>query len=380
MKKIERVDFKKQLTESLEYFPITALIGPRQCGKSTLAREVIEHYSKKHFFDMEDITDFYRMQNMKLTLDPLDGVIVIDEIQRKTELFPYLRVLADNFPDRRYLILGSASRDLIEKSSETLAGRINYIELHPFSANEVGDMNTLLNRGGFPRSFLAPSDKISMQWRKNYIQSYLERDLPALGIKLPTSELYRFWMMLAHYHGKIINYSEIGASLGISDTTVRRYIALMEDTFLIRCLKPWRENIAKRQTKSPKLYIRDTGILCALLGISYAEIHLSPKIGYIWEGFAIEEIIKHNNYRDEECYFWEIQSQAEVDLVIVSGEKKECFEIKYSDHPHMTKSIHKTFEHMHIEELKVITPLKGNYKIAENVTVLGLEDYIRKPN
>ncbi len=373
---IDRSSYKNKLIESIKNSPITALIGPRQCGKSTLAREVMKNFGEEtHFLDLEDITDLERLENTKLALDPLNGLIVIDEIQRKPELFPYLRVLVDKFPNRRYLILGSASRDLIESASETLAGRISYTELTPFTLLETKNMNLLLERGGFPRSFLSSSPKMSLAWRKDYIQSYLERELKKFGVNLPSKDIYRFWMMLAHYHGNIINYSEIGRSLGISDQTVRKYIFLLEDTFMIRLLQPWYENIAKRQTKSPKLYIRDSGILQALLDITPDNLLRSPKLGAIWEGFAVEEIIRCNMLRKEQCYFWQMISGAELDLLIATGDK-QGFEIKYSDHPKITSSMTQSMEILNLNALTVVTPLRGTYKLREDITVVGLEDLL----
>lgn len=374
MDKIHRIKYEHKLLESLKHFPITALIGPRQAGKSTLARRMAKQISDKAvFFDLEDITDLEKIQNIKLALDPLDSLVVIDEVQRKPELFPYLRVLVDKFPDRRYLILGSASRDLIERASETLAGRVNYIELTPFSLAETGDLKRLMGRGGFPRSFVAPNDAVSMAWRKSYIQSYLERDLPQLGIKLSPPDLYRFWIMLAHYHGNVVNYSEIGKSLQISDTTVRKYVAILEDTFMVRCLTPWHENISKRQVKSPKLYIRDIGILQSLLNIPDLMNH--PKMGAIWEGFAIEEIIRFHELRKEECYFWQTINGAELDLLVFTGEKMG-FEIKYSDHPKVTKSMTSAIESLGLNGLTVISPVNDEYLLKENIRVIGLEKYV----
>ena len=374
MDKIRRTKYENKLLESLKHFPITALIGPRQAGKSTLARHIAQQISDRAiFFDLEDITDLSKLQNIKLALEPLEPLVVIDEIQRKPELFPYLRVLVDKFPERRYLILGSASRDLIEQASETLAGRVNYIELTPFSLPETLDLTRLMNRGGFPRSFVAPNDTISIDWRKSYIQSYLERDLPQLGIRLSSPDLYRFWMMLAHYHGNIVNYSEIGKSLQISDTTVKKYVSILEDTFMIRCLTPWHENISKRQVKSPKLYIRDIGILQCLLNIPNLMNH--PKMGLIWEGFAIEEIIRFHSLRKEECYFWQTINGAELDLLTFTGEKRG-FEIKYSDHPNVTKSMLSAIESLSLDGLSVISPINEQYLLKDNIRVIGLEQYV----
>lgn len=371
---LARVKYENKLLRSLQHFPVTALVGPRQVGKSTLAKKIAKQFgAKATFFDLEDISDLQKLENIKLTLDSIDGLIVIDEIQKKPEIFPYIRVLVDKFPDRRYLFLGSASRDLIESASETLAGRVNYIELSPFSLYEIQNMSKLIDRGGFPRSFLAIDDEFSDEWRKSYIQSYLERDLPQLGIKLSSIELYKFWMMLAHYHGQIINYSEIGKSLQISDTTVKKYISILQETFMIRCLFPWYENISKRQIKSPKLYIRDIGILQSLLNITDLSNH--PKIGFIWEGFAIEEIIRFLDLRKEECYFWKTVNGAELDLLVVKKEKIG-FEVKYSDRPKITKSMLSSMDALGLDSLKVIFPLNDRYFLQENIEVIGLEKYI----
>lgn len=378
MDKIIRHAYMDIIRNTLTHYPVTALIGPRQCGKSTIARTILDIYKLEknipiHFFDLEDIYDLQRLSNLKLALDHLDGLIVIDEIQLKPDLFPYLRVLADRYPERRYLILGSASRDLIEKASETLAGRIEYIELTPFSFSEIPNQQKLLELGGFPRSILATNADVSFSWRKSYIQSYLERDLPFFGIKLPTVDLYRFWIMVANYHGQLINFSEIACVLGLSDQTIRRYIAILQQTFMIRCLQPWFVNIAKRQVKTPKLYLRDSGVYQALLDIRPNELDAHPKKGAAWEGFAIEEIIRIYKARPEECFFWRSSQGSELDLLIVRGEKKFGFEIKYSDHPSITKSMRIVIEDLELSELLVVIPLADAcYYLDENIKVVGL--------
>lgn len=378
MDKIFRQAHLNAIQTALNNYPITALLGPRQCGKSTISRTIGENYKAQkglpiHFFDLEDIYDLQRISNIKLALDHLEGLIIIDEIQLKPELFPYLRVLADRYPDRRYLILGSASRDLIEKASETLAGRIEYVELTPFSLSEISNQEKLLQRGGFPRSVLAMDSEVSFNWRKSYIQSYLERDLPFFGIKLPTIDLYRFWIMVANYHGQLINFSEIGCVLGLSDQTIRRYISILQQTFMVRCLQPWFANIAKRQIKTPKLYLRDSGIYQALLDIRPNELDLHPKKGAAWEGFAIEEIIRQYKARPEECFFWRSSQGAEIDLLIVRGEKKFGFEVKYSDHPSVTKSMRTAINDLNLSELNIVIPIvDAHYYLEENIKVVGL--------
>lgn len=384
MDKIIRHAYMDTIQNALTYYPVTALIGPRQCGKSTIARTILDIYKFEknvpiHFFDLEDIYDLQRLSNLKLALDHLDGLVVIDEIQLKPELFPYLRVLADRYPERRYLILGSASRDLIEKASETLAGRIDYIELTPFSFSEIPNQRKLLELGGFPRSILAMNADVSFSWRKSYIQSYLERDLPFFGIKLPTIDLYRFWIIVANYHGQLINFSEIACVLALSDQTIRRYIAILQQTFMVRCLQPWFVNIAKRQVKTPKLYLRDCGVYQALLDIRPNELDAHPKKGAAWEGFAIEEIIRIYKARPEECFFWRSSQGAELDLLIVRGEKKFGFEIKYSDHPSITKSMRIVIEDLELSELQVVIPLvDACYYLDENIKVVGL-NHLKPP-
>jgi predicted AAA+ superfamily ATPase len=378
MDKIDRRAHINAIQTALENYPVTALLGPRQCGKSTISRTIAEIYKAQkgvsvHSFDLEDIYDLQRLSNIKLALDHLEGLIIIDEIQLKPELFPYLRVLADRYPDRRYLILGSASRDLIEKASETLAGRIEYIELTPFSLTEIPHQQKLLQLGGFPRSILATDADVSFNWRKSYIQSYLERDLPFFGIKLPTVDLYRFWIMVANYHGQLVNFSEIGCVLGLSDQTIRRYISILQQTFMVRCLQPWFVNIPKRQVKTPKLYLRDSGIYQALLDIRPNELDAHPKKGAAWEGFAIEEIIRLYKARPEECFFWRSSQGAELDLLIVRGEKKIAFEIKYSDHPSITKSMRSVMVDLSLSELNIVIPLvDANYYLDETIKVVGL--------
>jgi len=374
---MERQFFLSKITEAFDITPIVALLGPRQCGKTTLAT----HYSQLHqdmpvhFFDLEDVSDLSRLENPKLALEPLEGLIIIDEIQRRPDLFPMLRVLVDRHPSQRFLILGSASRELIQQSSESLAGRLSYIELPPFSLFEVQSFHQLWERGGFPKSYLAKSAKISLHWREGYITTYLEQDIPNLGISIPAATLRRFWMMLAHYHGQILNVSELARSFGISAHTVHHYLEILEGTFMIRSLPPWYENISKRQVKSSKIYLRDSGLLNILLGISsYEELMRHPKLGACFEGFALEEVIRRYQLKTGEVYFWATHNQAELDLFVIRHGKRSGFEFKYTDHPKITPSMLIALENLKLDELIVIVPFKADFKLHEKIKVLGIEN------
>lgn len=371
---IERNDFDLDLAQAFEMFPICAILGPRQCGKTTLANSYIKQIDgtkKVYFFDLEDPTHLDQLKNPKTTLEPLNGLIVIDEIQRQPEIFPYLRVLAD-YSNNKFLILGSASGKLLKQSSESLTGRIDYIELTPFSLSEVNNIQNLWLRGGFPKSYLANSHQQSLKWRKNYITSFIERDLPSLGVSLNPTNMRRLWMMLAHYHGQLLNYTDLGRSLGITDMTVRRYMEILEQTFMIRLLQPWHENISKRQMKTPKVYIRDSGLLHALLGIGEEDWYVHPKRGASFEGFAIEELIRRFK-NDAEYFFWRTQAGAELDLLIVRDGKSYGFEIKYSDTTNVTKSMHSAMEDLKLEHLYIVIPGGSSYKKTDKISVMGIK-------
>ncbi|MDX2164415.1 MAG: ATP-binding protein [Gammaproteobacteria bacterium] len=377
---MDRRDYSEQITQAYRTHPVVALLGPRQCGKTTLAKNYVKHHKNLgeiHYFDLEDPIDLAKLDNPMLALDTLTGLIVIDEIQRRPELFPVLRVIVDQKKSRRFLILGSASRELIQQSSETLAGRIAYIELTPFSYPETQDLEKLWIRGGFPLSYLGKTLEDSIQWRKFYIQTFLEQDIPALGIQIPPQTLRRFWMMLAHYHGNIFNASEIGRSLGAADTTIRRYLDILTHTFMIRQLQPWFENINKRQIKSPKIYFRDSGIFHSLIDATDPKIlHRHPKLGASWEGLIIEEIIRKMHAEPGECYFWGVHGQAELDLLIFKNGKRLGFEVKYADAPTLTRSMITAYETLHLDELKVIYPGEKNYKLNENIEVHGAINFL----
>jgi predicted AAA+ superfamily ATPase len=378
---IKRTGYIEKIQAAFTINPVTALLGPRQCGKTTLAQEYARRNSGNqtvHFFDLENPNDLARLETPQLTLENLEGLIIIDEIQRRPELFSLLRVLVDQHKKRRFLILGSASRELIKQSSESLAGRISYLELTPFSYPEIDDLDRLWVRGGFPHAYLANNQEISAEWRIAYIKTFLEQDIPNLGITIPANTLRRFWMMLAHYHGNIFNASELGQSLGAAHTTIRHYLDILTGTFMIRELTPWIENIEKRQIKSPKIYFRDSGIFHTLLGIENQNaLHHHPKLGASWEGFALEEIIRHHQATSSEAYFWGVHNQAELDLLLVTKGKKLGFEFKYTDAPRLTKSQTIAQEILELDEFTVIYPGKKSYSLSEKVRAVGLEEYLR---
>lgn len=378
---MERLSYIKLIQNAFKINPIVALLSPRQCGKTTLARHFFDLLKGQtsHYFDLERIGDINRLAQPELTLSNLHGFVVIDEIQRSPELFPTLRVLVDQ-PERNthYLILGSASRELIQQSSESLAGRITYLELTPFNFSEVGgNTEKLWLRGGFPRSYLATDEESSLQWREEYIRTFLEQDIPNLGIKIPPTALRRFWLMLTHYHGNVFNASELGRSLGLSHNTIRNYLDILSGTFMVRQLTPWFENINKRQVKSPKIYFRDSGIFNALAGISNkATLLTHPKLGAAWEGFALEEIIRHTQARPEECFFWATHAHAELDLLIIKRGQRWGFEIKYSDAPKLSKSMQVAIETLKLDKLFVVYPGSHRYPIGKNIHVIGLTEFL----
>lgn len=378
---MRRQHYLDRVKKAFRTHQVIALLGPRQCGKTTLANDYIaldpSSFDKKNYFDLEKNSDLARLANPQLSLEPLKGLIVIDEIQRIPELFPTIRALVDYNKTQTYLILGSASRDLLQQSSETLAGRIHYIEITPFSYEETHHANRLWLRGGFPLSYLAETNEDSYVWRREYIQTFLERDIPNLGIRIPAGQLRRFWMMLAHYHGNIFNASEIGKALGLNNKTIRHYTDILAGTFMIRELPSWFENISKRQVKSPKIYFRDSGILHYLLNIPHEEsLYHHPKLGSSWEGFALESIIRHHEATDGEYYFWATQAHAELDLLIIKNGKRLGFEFKYSDAPKITKSMGIALDDLKLDKLSVIFPGNNSFPLAPNIQAFGLDNYL----
>ncbi len=362
--------------------PIVGLLGPRQSGKSTLARLFGEsvHKGSVWYFDLEDPKTLARLEEPDLALGELDGLIVIDEIQKRPRLFEYLRVLVDRKQRKlRVLVLGSASRDLIRQSSESLAGRISYVELPPFGADEVAPLERLHIRGGFPLSFLATSEAKSYAWREAYIATFLERDLFDFGYRVAPATIRRFWMMLAHYHGQVLNFSELARSFGVSDMTARKYVEILAETFMIRVLSPWHENLSKRQVKAPKLYFRDSGVLHALLGIEDRRALIThPKLGASWEGFALEQVLRMKGHRAEECYFWSTHNQSDLDLLVFEHGRRIGYEFKFRDVPRVTPSMRIVVDDLRLDHLFVVTPKAQPYPIAEKISARGLPDLVEE--
>ncbi len=362
------------ICEALERSPVVAILGPRQVGKTTLAREVALGYKDAGVthFDLEDLDDRARLNEPKLALERLRGLIVIDEIQLLPELFPVLRVLADRpgLP-ARFLILGSASPQLLRQSSESLAGRIVYHELDGFSCAEVQESEQLWRRGGFPPAFLAKSEQASVLWRRDFVRTFLERDIPQLGISIPAVTLHRFWRMIAHYHGQIWNGNELARSFGVSHTTVRRYLDVLCGALVVRQLLPWHENLGKRQVKAPKIYLSDSGILHTLLGIqTQDDLEHHPKSGASWEGFVIKEIIHRLGAAPEECFFWATHSGAELDLLVIRGRLRLGFEVKRSTAPRLTPSMRSALETLHLDRLTVVHAGEHAFPLADRVEAL----------
>lgn len=371
---IERKEILKHIHQAIERGRIVSLLGPRQCGKTTLARNFSAPGSLS-YFDLEDPIDSTKLMEPKSALIDLEGTVVIDEAQRQASLFPILRVLADRQPlPAKFLLLGSASPDLNKYISESLAGRVERIRIGGFSLKEVG-MNVyekLWLRGGLPRAFLAKTYEESFIWRKEYIQSFVERDLPFYGLSLPPLTILRYWTMAAHYNGQIFNANEIARSLGINEVTAKRYLDILSGVFMIRQLQPWFANIKKRQVKSPKIYFHDTGILHALLGIRTMENLLShPKHGASWEGFVIEEVI--HAVEPDDVYYWATHQGAEIDLVFFKGGRMYGVEIKRADAPTMTPSMRIALEDLKLERIVVIYPGEKRYALHKKIDVVPFE-------
>lgn len=357
--------------------PVAALLGARQVGKTTLARQVRwAGRGAAAWFDLEDPADLARLGDPMLALRGLRGLVVIDEVQRLPALFPVLRVLADR-PGRpaRFLLLGSASPDLRRQSAESLAGRVAHHILPPLGLEEAGRraVDRLWLRGGFPRAFLARSEGESLSWRREFISTFLERDLPQLGFRFSSRTMHRFWSMLAHYHGQVWNASEFGRSFGVADTTVRGYLDALSATYLVRQLLPWHENLAKRQVKAPKVYLSDSGLLHALLGLEdRAQLDVHPRIGASWEGFALETTARLWGAAPEECYFWATHAGAELDLLIVRGGRRFGFEFKRADAPTLTPSMRIAFQDLKLERLEVVHPGTRAYPLAPGIDAVPL--------
>ena len=348
-----------------------ALIGARQCGKTTLARQFVAADSP-NYFDLEDPLSLARLDEPMTALGPLSGLVVIDEVQRRPDLFPILRVLADreNNP-AAFLVLGSAGPELLRQSAESLAGRIEYLELGGLQMAELGaeHMETLWLRGGFPRSLLADSDEDSLIWRRSYMQTFVERDLPQFGAGLPVPTIQRLMLMLAHYHGQIVNLRALATALSISETTVRRYLDLMEHLFLVRQLRPWHENLSKRQVKRPKLYFRDSGLFHHLIGASTMdELLTDPRLGASWEGFILEKTLAEA--RPDHAYFWATHAGAELDLLLFANGRRIGVEIKRVDAPRRTPSMAAALSDLSLDMLGVIYPGDLRYRIGEQIVAI----------
>ena len=359
------------LRAKLRRSPITALLGPRQCGKTTLAQSL----KAEHVFDLEDPRSLARLDEPQTALEGLNGTVVIDEVQRKPDLFPLLRVLADRQPTARYLLLGSASPDLVKEISESLAGRVAYHDLGPLAVDETGtrEWRKLWLRGGFPRSYLSDDDAASALWREDFVRSHLERDIPALGISVPAETLRRFWMMVSHYHGQTLNLSELGRSFGVSDHTVRRYLEILSGTFMVRLLPPWHANVGKRLVKAPRLYIRDSGLFHALHTVATSvQLESHPKLGASWEGFALEQAVRLVGVTHP--YFWRTHSGAELDLVWQAHGALWGMEFKYQDAPRMTKSIRAVLHDLPLQHLWIVYPGPDRYRLDNSVSVLPVAE------
>jgi len=372
MRRFSRGLDERALDGLLRRFPAVGILGPRQAGKTTLALSL----RPNAVFDLERPSDLARLDNPELALAGLRGLVVIDEVQRRPELFPVLRHLIDREPSRRkFLILGSASPELLRQSSESLAGRIAYVELEGFRFEDVPGRfcPKAWLRGGLPRSLFAASDTASLQWREEYVRAFLERDIPALGITVSSRTLGRFWSMLAHLHGSIANLSELGRSFGVSDTAIRHYLEILERTFMVTLLKPWHENISKRQVKRPKLYFRDSGILHALLGIrTQGDLENHPKLGASWEGFALMAAVRKMRRPGREFHFWGTHSGAELDLLVVDGSRRQGFEFKWNEAPRWTPSMASAMGSLGLSGLSVVHPGSAHYQLAKSAHAVPL--------
>jgi len=371
---IPRSAYLARISESLERSPVTALLGPRQSGKTTLARQIAND-REAEFLDLESRSDVRRLENPELYLGGLEGLVVIDEIQLMPDLLADLRVLVDR-PDLnlKFLILGSASPHIVKGASETLAGRIEFVDLCGFDLSEVGidSLNNLWLRGGFPRSFLAKSDEDSFAWRENFLRTFLERDLPQLGISIPAVAMRRFWTMLSHMHGQTWNASDLGRSMGLTDKTVKSYLNILTQTYMVRQLQPWFENVRKRQVKAPKIYFRDSGLLHSLLELPQSRALLGhPRLGASWEGFALEQVLQ--TIRPAEAYFWSTHSGAEMDLFFIHNGKRFGVEFKHSDAPKLSKSLYSAIDTLGLSHVWVVSRVAKTYQADAKITVCNLQ-------
>lgn len=374
---VQRARLRGEIERLLKIFRGLLLVGPRQVGKTTLARTFVSAHSP-NYFDLENPTVGEQFRAPKTVLEPLRGLVVIDEVQHAPEIFKLLRVLMDRETEpAKFLLLGSASVDLLRQTGESLAGRIAVVEIGGFTIEEVGAgaSSVLWQRGGAPPSFLAPDDEQSFVWRERFIQLFVERDLPQLGINIPAAAMRRFWAMLAHYHGQVWNAADPARSLGVNESTVRRYLDWLSQTHMARQLQPWHENLGKRQVKAPKIYLRDTGLLHTLLGIrDDADLMRHPKSGASWEGFALEQVLRVT--QPDESYFWATYTGAELDLLMLRYGKRVGVEFKRIDAPGLTQSMRIAQADLKLDALYVVYPGDRRYSLAERVEAVPLADFV----
>jgi uncharacterized protein len=373
---IDRRRHIERIQWALGSYPVVALIGARQVGKTTLARQIAERAGQSTFFDLENPAHLAQLRDPLLALERLRGLVVLDEVQRSPELFSVLRVLADR-PERTatFLVLGSASPELLRQTPESLAGRIHYHEVDGFRVDETGieSWQELWIRGGFPPSFLAASGAGSLEWRRDFIRTFLERALPQLGISIDPTTLRRFWSMVAHYHGQVWSGAEIARSLAVGAMSVKRYLDLLTSAMVLDQLQPWFENLGKRQVKSPKVFIRDSGILHSLLGIAgHDDLLGHPKLGASWEGFAIQQVVSTLELRREECYFWATHNGAELDLLVVRGRNRWGFEFKRTSRPVVTRSMRIALEDLGLRNISVIHAGAESFPVAKQISAVAL--------
>ena len=376
---IPRADYLATIRRRLENNPVLSLLGPRQVGKTTLAKEVAAG-TTSHYFDLEQPQALERLQEPAAVLEPLRGLVVIDEIQRMPALFSLLRVLADRRPlPARFLILGSASPAVVRGVSESLAGRVALVDLGGLNLREVGAENHrhLWWRGGFPPAYLARTDRDWEEWQTDFIRLVLERDLPQLGVNIPAATLLRFWRMVAHCHGTVWNSAEPARSMGVAETTVKRYLDLLSGMYLVRLLSPWFENLGKRQVKASKVYIRDPGMLHGLLHLANPQrLEEHPKLGASWEGFALEQVLQITGDRD--AYFWATHGGAELDLLVLWQGQRIGFEFKFRDAPAVTKSMRVALADLKLERLLVVVPGKESYPLGPKIEVVSILHLVKR--
>lgn len=371
---IPRTNHLRRIEARLRAFKVVGIIGARQVGKTTLAREI----ARKHgatYFDLERPSDLARLADPSVALEPLRGLVVLDEIQRRPDLFPAIRAIVDRPRGPRFLVLGSASPELLQQTSESLAGRIAYHELPPLALSEVGmgRRDRLWLRGGFPSSFTARSERESFEWRESFIQTFVERDAPQLGLGMPAMSLRRLWAMLAHVHGQVLNASDLARSMGVSDVTIRRWIDALAATFMVRLLSPWHENLAKRQVKMPKLYLADSGLLHAFLDVhTFSDLERHPRVGASWEGFCIEAIIDRLEVPRSHCHFWATHQGAELDLLVIRGRHRHGFEVKLTAAPSVTPSMRIALEDLRLDGLDVVHAGNDTFPLAPRIRAVAL--------